>query len=43
MTMDFQIKDGVSLEGLKPEDHVMFELEKGDDGYIISNIHKHKM
>jgi Cu(I)/Ag(I) efflux system membrane fusion protein len=43
MTMDFRVKDGVSLEGLQPEDHVMFELEKTEDGYIISNIHKHRM
>ena len=43
MTMDFKLKDGVKMEGLKPEDHVIFELEKGDNGYVISNIHKHEM
>lgn len=41
MTMDFRIKDGVSLEGLRPEDPVMFQLEKTGDGYVITGIHKH--
>jgi Cu(I)/Ag(I) efflux system membrane fusion protein len=43
MTMDFNLKEGVSLEGLQPEDHVMFQLEKTDEGYVITNIHKHDM
>lgn len=43
MTMDFDVQGGVSLEGLAEEDPVMFELEKGDDGYVITNIHKHEM
>ena len=43
MTMNFRVKQGVSLEGLQPEDPVMFQLEKTDDGYIVTNIHKHAM
>ena len=41
--MDFKLKAGVSLEGLQPEDPVMFQLEKTDEGYVITNIHKHEM
>ena len=42
MTMDFRIKKDVDLEGLQPEDPVMFQLEQTGDGYVISSIHKHK-
>lgn len=41
MTMDFRFKHGVDVSGLKPEDPVMFDLEKTDDGYVISNIRRH--
>lgn len=41
MTMDFRFKHGVDVSNLRPEDAVMFDLEKTDDGYVISNIHKH--
>jgi Cu(I)/Ag(I) efflux system membrane fusion protein len=42
MTMDFRIKEGVNLEGLRPEDSVMFQLEQTTNGYVISSIHKHE-
>ncbi len=40
MTMDFNVKPGVSLEGLAAQDAVMFELEQTDQGYVISSIQK---
>lgn len=40
MTMDFDLDPGVSTEGLKMEDPVMFELKQTDKGYVISGIHK---
>jgi Cu(I)/Ag(I) efflux system membrane fusion protein len=42
MTMDFRVKEGVSLEGLGPGDPVMFQLERGEDGYSVSAIHGHE-
>ena len=38
MTMDFKVKPGVSFEGLGSGDAVEFELEAGDDGYVITVI-----
>lgn len=38
MTMDFKIKPEVDLEGLESGDAVEFELEEGDDGYVITVI-----
>lgn len=40
MTMDFKVKPDVSLDGLKPDDKVRFELEAGQDGYLIKSLHK---
>jgi len=40
MTMDFSFKHGVDVSGLKPEDAVSFQLEKGVDGYVITSISK---
>jgi len=40
MVMDFSVKEGVSLEELKIEDKVEFELEKSDNGYVIKSITK---
>ena len=38
MTMDFKVKPGVSFEGLASGAAVEFELEEGDDGYVITAI-----
>ena len=38
MTMDFKIKPEVDLKGLESGDAVEFELEEGDDGYVITVI-----
>jgi Cu(I)/Ag(I) efflux system membrane fusion protein len=38
MTMDFRTAEGVGLEGLKPGQHVEFELVKQDDSYLVSAI-----
>jgi Cu(I)/Ag(I) efflux system membrane fusion protein len=38
MTMDFKVKPDVSLEGLEAGNMVEFELEAGDDGYVITVI-----
>ncbi|MGD9391000.1 MAG: efflux RND transporter periplasmic adaptor subunit, partial [Thioalkalispiraceae bacterium] len=38
MTMYFKVKPEVSLEHFKPEQTVEFELEQGDDGYVIKNM-----
>lgn len=38
MTMDFKVKPEVSLKELEPGDAVEFELEEGDDGYVITVI-----
>jgi len=38
MTMDFKIKPEVELKGLESGDAVEFELEEGDDGYVITII-----
>jgi len=38
MTMDFKIKPEVELKGLESGDAVEFELEEGDDGYVITVI-----
>jgi Cu(I)/Ag(I) efflux system membrane fusion protein len=40
MTMDFDVQPGLSMEGLKPEDKITFELKKGKDGYVINKIQK---
>lgn len=41
MTMDFRVKADVSLEGYAAGDAVIFELEAGEDGYVIKSMHKH--
>lgn len=38
MTMDFTVSPEVQLDQFKAEDKVEFELEKGDDGYVIKSI-----
>lgn len=43
MVMDFRVNGDVSLKGLNKDDEVEFELEKGDDGYVIKSITKSKM
>ena len=40
MTMNFNLKESVSLADLNKGDKVDFELEKGDDGYVIKSITK---
>lgn len=42
MTMDFQVSSDVNLDEFKPDDKVMFELEEGQDGYVIKSMHKHE-
>ncbi len=42
MEMDFNVKKGVSLEGLSKGDKVEFELEKGESGYVVKSIVKAK-
>lgn len=41
MTMYFKVNPDVKLEGFRPDDKVMFELEEGKDGYVIKSMHKH--
>ena len=41
MTMDFMVKPDVKLDGFKPDDKVMFELEEGKDGYVIKSMRTH--
>ena len=43
MVMDFDVKSDVSLKDLNKGDKVEFELEKGDNGYMIKSITKSKM
>jgi len=40
MNMFFEVKEGVSLDQLKTNDKVRFELEKGANGYVITSINK---
>ena len=40
MTMYFKVKPDVKLDGLALEDKVEFELEGGDDGFVIKAIRK---
>lgn len=40
MTMPFRVKPEVKLDEFSPEDEVEFELEKGEDGYVIKSMHK---
>ena len=40
MTMDFQIKDTMLLEGIQPPDSVQFELTVSEGEMWISNITK---
>lgn len=40
MTMDFNVKQGLDISGLKQGDAVQFHLEKTEDGYVISSINK---
>jgi Cu(I)/Ag(I) efflux system membrane fusion protein len=40
MNMFFDVKEGVSLDQFKADDKVRFELEKGDNGYMITSINK---
>ncbi len=43
MVMDFDLKENLSLKGLNKGDKVEFELEKGENGYVIKSITKSKM
>ena len=43
MVMDFDVKSDVSLKSLNKGDNVEFELEKGENGYVIKSITKSKM
>ena len=43
MVMDFDLKENLSLKGLNKGDKVEFELEKGDNGYVVKSITKLKM
>lgn len=40
MNMFFDVKEGVSLDQFKTTDKVLFELEEGDNGYMITSINK---
>lgn len=40
MTMDFKYKQGMDVSELKAGDGVQFQLEKAEDGYVISSIKK---
>ncbi|UCE89487.1 MAG: efflux RND transporter periplasmic adaptor subunit, partial [Pseudomonadota bacterium] len=40
MTMDFDLGEGVSLEGLNPGDAVEFELKETKDGYVIDAMRR---
>ena len=40
MTMPFKVKPGVDLKAFSPDDKVEFDLEKGDDGYVIKSMRK---
>ncbi|MFO8024380.1 efflux RND transporter periplasmic adaptor subunit [Thiohalophilus sp.] len=42
MTMDFKVNPNVELEAFSPDDKVEFDLEKGDDGYVIKAMRKRK-
>lgn len=35
MTMYFKVKPGIALDSFKPEQKVEFELEEGEEGYVI--------
>lgn len=39
MTMDFKVAEGVDIASLKPEQRIMFTLEKEGDRYVITAIH----
>ena len=41
MTMYFSVKPDVNLEEFKVDNQVMFELEKGMDGYVIKSMKVH--
>jgi Cu(I)/Ag(I) efflux system membrane fusion protein len=43
MVMDFDLKENLSLKGLNKGDKVEFELEKGENGYVVKSITKAKM
>ncbi len=43
MTMDMAVKDEVSLDVLSPGDRIEFELERRENGYIISAVRKRKL
>lgn len=43
MVMDFDLKENLSLKGLNKGDKVEFELEKGENGYVVKSITKSKM
>jgi Cu(I)/Ag(I) efflux system membrane fusion protein len=40
MTMDFQLGDGVSLDGLAEGDSVRFQMEERDGSYVITELRK---
>ena len=40
MTKEYQLKEELSLEAFSVDEAVEFELEKGDAGYVIIEMHK---
>ena len=40
MTMDFQLAEDVNLDGVSPEDSIMFELQQFDEHYWVTSIHR---
>ncbi|MDY6979091.1 MAG: efflux RND transporter periplasmic adaptor subunit [Pseudomonadota bacterium] len=42
MTMPFKVRPEVELEPFSPDDKVEFDLEEGDDGYVIKAMRKRK-
>ncbi len=38
MTMDLKVRDKKLLDGFKPGQAVVFDLEKAGDGYVISKL-----
>lgn len=38
MTMDLKVRDKKLLEGFKPGQAIVFDLEKAGDGYVISKL-----
>lgn len=40
MTMDFKVRDTVPLESFSSGERVEFELEEGESGYVITDLHR---